>query len=73
MLENNVYSLKKRILNMSNDCGYILSKSNEPFKNITRIESMKGYHEQIKANNNIDSSTALLIDNWIDKLSKKYK
>lgn len=67
-----VYQIKKAILNQSNDCGYILSKSNEPFKNITRIESMRGHYQQLKSKNNIDYQTSSIIDSWINKLERKY-
>lgn len=67
-----VYSIKKQILKQSNDCGYILNKSHEPFKNITRIESMKGHFQQIKINNNIDNEIIKNIDEWINSLESKF-
>lgn len=69
---NNIHQLKKAIIKLSDDCGYILSKHNEPFKNITRIEAMKAHHEQLKINKSVDHDLGVSVEKWISKLEKKF-
>jgi len=69
---SNIRRLKKAIIKHSEECGYTLNKSNEPYQNISRIESMKAHYQQIKTSENLDHEMSQSLEVWINNLARKF-